>query len=197
MTGFLAAQTRGLAGEVVIEIDDLDPANHLPACDRLTAFLPNGQRAWGHVSIGVTCEQPATWTAYVSARVRVLGHYLVLARALRPGQIVGPDDIERRSGDLTTEGDGALVDSTQAIGHPARIAVAAGQPLKREMLRIPPAVRRGQQVRVVTGGSGFEVSSEGRAMNDAAPGELVRVRLKKGRVLSGQARADGSIEISP
>lgn len=196
ITSFLRAETAGLAGEVGIEVGAVDPANLLPPCTALAAFLPAGQRAWGAVSVGVRCEAPAPWTIYVPARVRVSGSYLVLARPLRPGQIVAPDDLARRLGDLAAEGDGAMLDAAQAIGRPARIAVAAGQPLRRDMLRLPPVVRRGEPVRVVSSGAGFAVANEGRALNDAAEGHSVRVRLESGRVLSGTARHDGVVEIA-
>jgi len=194
---FLHQQVDGLAGDVSVEVEDIDPLNHLPACDRLAAFMPNGRRAWGRTSVGVRCAAPVEWTIYVAATVRVIGEYLVLARPLRPGQIVSPDDLETRRGDLTSDGAGALIDSTQAVGYPARIAVSAGQPLKREMLRLPPVVRRGQQVRVVTTGQGFTVANEGHALNDAAAGQVVRVRLASGKVLSGTAGEDGAVRIAP
>ncbi len=194
---FLAEQTSGLAGEVRIEVGRFDPNNHLPPCRQLSAFLPSGQRAWGQTTVGVGCQEPASWTAYVPARVRVIGDYLALARPLRAGQVVGPDDLEWRRGDLADEGDGALTDATQAVGYPARIAVAAGQPLTRHLLRLPPVIQRGQEVRVVTAGDGFQVSNAGKAMNSAGTGESVRVRLRKGRIVTGTARPDGSVLITP
>lgn len=193
----LREHTRGLGGEVTLDVTPLDPGNQLPACSELHASLPPGSRAWGRTTVAVRCDAPARWTVYVPVQVRVVGEYLVLARALRPGQIVGPDDLARRRGDLAAEGDGALLDATQAIGHPARFAVAAGQPLRREMLRLPPVVRRGERVRIQTRGAGFSVSNEGRALNDAADGQPVRVRIDSGKVLSGTARLDGSVDIDP
>jgi flagella basal body P-ring formation protein FlgA len=64
------------------------------------------------------------------------------------------------------------------------------------MLRLPPAVRQGQTVKVVSGGdAGFRVTSEGRALNGAADGEPVRVRMSTGQVLSGTARNGGVVEV--
>ena len=64
------------------------------------------------------------------------------------------------------------------------------------MLRVPHAVRQGQTVPVVSAGPGFRVSSEGRALNNAAPGESVRVRLANGQVVTGVAQAGGTVEVS-
>lgn len=193
---FLLSQATGLPGEVTIQVSPLDPNNQLPACAALEPFLPAGTRAWGRISVGVRCDSPVTWTAYMQAQVSVVADYLVTARPLRAGQIVGPADLGQRRGDLTALSDNTLTDSTQAMGHHTRFAVAAGTPLRGDMLRVPHAVRQGQTVPVISAGPGFRVSSEGRAMNNAAPGESVRVRLANGQVVTGIAQAGGTVEVS-
>ena len=193
---FLQQQASGLPGEVSIKVGVLDPNNQLPPCAAIEVFLPAGARAWGRISVGVRCDSPVTWTAYVQAQVSVIADYLVAARPLRAGQIVGPADLGQRRGDLTALADNILTDGTQAMGHHTRFAVAAGTPLRGDMLRVPHAVRQGQTVPVVSAGPGFRVSSEGRAMNNAAPGESVRVRLANGQVVTGIAQPGGTVEVS-
>lgn len=193
---FLQAQSAGLPGAVAIEVSPLDPSNQLPACAALEPFLPAGTRAWGRISVGVRCDSPVVWTAYLQARVSVVADYLVAARPLRAGQIVGPADLDVRRGDLTNLPDNTLTDGTQAMGHHTRFAVAAGTPLRGDMLRVPHAVRQGQTVPVISAGPGFRVSSEGKAMNNAAPGESVRVRLGNGQVVTGIAQPGGTVEVS-
>jgi flagella basal body P-ring formation protein FlgA len=192
---FLQRQVAGLPGEVSIELSPLDPNSQLPACAALEPFLPSGTRAWGRFSVGVRCDSPVTWTAYLQARVAVVADYLVAARPLRAGQVLGPADLGQRRGDLTALAENQLTDATQAMGHHTRIAIAAGSPLRGDMLRIPHAVRQGQNVTVLGVGAGFRVASEGRAMNNAAPGEKVRVRLADGQVVTGTAQTGGTVTL--
>lgn len=196
VSAFLARQTTGLPGKVELQIGEFDAGNRLPPCAELTPFLPPGTRAWGRISVAVRCESPVTWTVYVPAQVAVMSEFLVAAQPLRAGQIVGPADLGRRFGDLASEPSHTLTDATQAVGHRVRYAVAAGSTLHTNMLRLPPAVRQGQVVKVVGGGTGFTVSNEGRALNAAAEGEPVRVRLGNGHVVSGTARAGGVVEMA-
>lgn len=193
---FLQREVAGLPGEVSIELSPFDPNRQLPACAVLEPFLPAGTRAWGRFSVGVRCDSPVTWTAYLQARVAVVADYLVAARPLRAGQVLGPADLGQRRGDLTALSDNVLTDPTQATGHHTRVAVAAGSPLRGDMLRVPLAVRQGQNVSVLGVGAGFRVASEGRAMNNAAPGEKVRVRLADGQVVTGTAQAGGTVELA-
>ncbi len=191
----LELETRGLPGRVELQISALDARNQLPPCAQLEAFIPGGTRPWGAISVGVRCESPVTWQVYLQARVAVINDYLVTARPLRAGQIVGPADIARRNGDLTALPDNTLTDPAQAVGHRTRYALASGNPIRGDMLRIPAAVKQGQNVKVISRGEGFQVSSEGRAMNTAAPGESVRVRMPNNQVITGTATTDGNVEV--
>ena len=188
-------QTQALSGEIGIEIAPLDAANQLPPCPAPLAFLPGQTRAWGAFSVGVRCEFPAVWTIYLQARVKVIDTYLVTARTLSAGQTVGPDDIGTRRGDLAALPDDVLTDASQASGRTVRHALAAGNPLQIRMLRVPNAVRQGSRVTVFSRGQGFQVLNAGRALNSAAPGEPVKVRLPNNQVISGTARLDGTVEI--
>lgn len=195
VNALLARETAGLPGEVSLSVGTLDDRNLLPACEALEAFLPAGTRAWGQISVGVRCLGPVAWTVYVPVKVSVVSDYLVTARPIRPGQIIGPSDIERRRGDLAALGDRTLTAAEQAMGHYVRYAVAAGQALRSDMLRLPDAIKQGQTVRVIGIGERFQVANEGRAMNRAAEGEPVRVRLANGQVVSGIARHGGIVEV--
>ncbi len=192
----LRQHAAGLPGTVSITVHPLDPNSQLPACAALEAFLPAGTRPWGRISVGVRCDSPVVWTAYLQAQVTVVADYLVAARPLRAGQVLGPADYASHRGDLTALPDNTLTDPTQASGHLTRIAVAAGQPLRGDMLRVPHAVRQGQNVQVVSAGPGFQVSAQGRALGNAAPGDSVRVRLANGQVVTGTAQASGKVEVA-
>lgn len=192
---FLAAEAAGLPGEVSVTVGRMDPLNQLPACAELVPFFPAGARAWGQTNVGVRCESPVEWTIYLPARVEVLTDYVAVARPLRPGQIVGLADLKRERGDLAALPEATITDPAQAVGHHVRIAVGAGAPLRTTHLRLPPAVRQGQNVKVVSRGPGFSVSSEGRALNGATEGETVRVRMPGGQVISGIARNGGVVEV--
>jgi flagella basal body P-ring formation protein FlgA len=124
-----------------------------------------------------------------------MSEYLVTARPIRPGQILGPQDLRREYGDVTAQPANTLTETSQVVGHHARYAVATGNTVRSDMLRLPPAVQQGQTVKVIGTGQGFSVSNEGRALNRAGDGESVRVRLANGQVVTGIARNGGIVEV--
>jgi flagella basal body P-ring formation protein FlgA len=63
------------------------------------------------------------------------------------------------------------------------------------MLRSATSVTIGQTVRVVAVGPGFTISSEGSVMNNASPGQQVRVKTPGGQIISGIVKDGSTVEI--
>lgn len=193
---FLRMQTAGLPGQVSVVIGQIDPRMNLAACAALEPFLPNGSRAWGKTTVGVRCNAPTPWTIYVSATVRVLANYIVTAAPLAQGQTIGQNDIATMHGDIATLPPGIITDASQALGRAVLSSLSAGSPLRQDSLRSQQAVQQGQTVRLVSIGAGFRVSTEGKALNNAAEGQLVQARTPAGQVVSGIAKLGGILEVS-
>lgn len=193
---FLLSETRGLPGQVSTRIGQIDPRIRQAPCAAYEPFLPKGSTLWGRTTIGLRCLAPTTWTAYLQVNVKVVADYLVAARALPPGSTLDPADIAVRNGDLTTLPASVLTDPAQAIGKTMKSGLGAGQPLRGDFLAAPWVVQQGQIVKTLTRGPGFTVSSEGKALNNAAAGQVVQVRTSGGQTISGIARPGGVVEIA-
>lgn len=192
---YVRLQTQGLPGKVTITMGKLD-TRRLPACTALEAFSPPGTRLSGKTYIGVRCLGPNIWSVLVPAQIAVTGNYVTTVRALGAGQTLKAEDLATLSGDISSLPTGVVVDPANAIGKTLRNSLGAGQPLRSDQLLAPLVIRQGQTVRVISSGPGFSVSSEGKAMNNAAEGEIAQIRMNTGQTVSGIARNDGSVEIS-
>lgn len=193
---FLRVQTQGLPGKTTVEVRNIDPNNSLAPCAALEAKLATGSRAWGKTTVQVRCHSAPGWQIYVQAQVRVQGSYLVAARSLGQGQMLGAEDVALQNGDLTDLPANLLTAPQQAIGRTLAMPAAAGRPLRSDLLRQTLVVQQGQSVKVVSRGAGFQVANEGQALNSASEGQVVRVRMGNGQTLSGIAKSDGGVEVS-
>jgi flagella basal body P-ring formation protein FlgA len=191
---FLRTRAEGLPGRVEIT---LSAAGALPACAEPQPFLPMGARAWGRVAVGVRCADGTAWTRYVSAYVAVIAPYQVAKRSIAPGEALEAEDAAAREGDLAALPAGVVTDPAELAGKVAMYRIAAGAPLRRELLRGVVVLRQGQDVRVLVRGPGFLAGVEGKALADAAVGATVQVKARNGRLLTGVAREDGSVEHAP
>ncbi len=191
---YLIEQLSALRGQPTVAIDP-PRTDHLSACTDLSPFLPSGMRPRARMTVGVRCIAPRPWTTYVQATVSVPGQYYVASRTIAAGQALTPSDLAARDGDLVALPPGAITDPRAVLGMSAAYRISAGQPIKAASLRSAQAVVRGATVRIDARGKGFVVSSEGEALDNAAPGATVQVRTAGGQVVSGIVKNAGLVEI--
>ncbi len=192
---YVRQQTQGAPGKIQIKMGNLD-VTRLPACTAHEAFSPTGVRLSGKTHVGVRCLGPNIWSVLVPVHIAITGNYLTTARPLVAGQNIAASDIIVVSGDLSTMPTGIIGDPQAVIGKTLRNSLGAGQPLRADQLIAPLVIRQGQTVRVISAGPGFAVTAEGKAMNNAAEGQVAQIRMSSGQTISGVARADGSVELS-
>lgn len=193
---FLQVQAGGLPGQVTVTVGAIDPRMQLAACPDPQAFFMPGARAWGKTTVGVRCATPATWTVYIQANVTVVGEYIAAAAPLVQGQPIDANQLTVLKGDLTMLPAGIATDASQVIGRSASVSLPPGTPLRLDTLRSKPVVQSGQLVRLVSSGSGFSVSAEGRAMSTAGDGQVVQVKTGNGQQITGIAKTGGMVEVA-
>jgi flagellar basal body P-ring formation protein FlgA len=191
---WLQQQAAGLPGKVEITVAPVFPRG-LAACTTLSPFMPTGARLWGRTTVGVRCAGERPWTLYLQTKVSIHATYYLAARALAPGDVLTSADLVARDGDLTVLPMAIVTDPSQAVGAAALTRIAAGMPLRQDMLRSSASVSIGQTVRVVAQGQGFAISAEGSAMNNAGPGQQVRVKTAGGQIISGIVKDGSTVEI--
>ncbi|MGC6387294.1 flagellar basal body P-ring formation chaperone FlgA [Ewingella sp. S1.OA.A_B6] len=169
------------------------PAARQPQCLSPQFSLSQNARSWGNVSVAVNCNGQKS---YVQAKVQVSGTYWVAARNVSSGAHISANDMQQKSGRLDLLPPRVIIDSQQALNAVTLRNINIGQPLTLSMLRRPWMVHAGQQVQVQATGSGFNVSSAGKAMNNAAAAESVRVRMPSGQIVNGTVSADGTVSIA-
>ncbi len=176
-----------------------DPRLRLSACPAaLQTALPvasNGIQA--RTLVQVRCISPAVkWSVFVPVSLETDAEVLVAARPLRQGTTPGPDDVRSMKRTLHGISDSYVTHLDQIRAHGLRRAVAAGQPLTRDLLAPEPVVRRGEAVSLVAQLAGLEVRMPGRALADARPGDLVRVQnVNSLKIIEGRADAAGVVKV--
>jgi flagella basal body P-ring formation protein FlgA len=193
---FLHIQSTGIPGEVSISVGTLDPHLYLTKCNGLEAFLPAGNKAWGKTTVGIRCSEPVHWAVYIPATVHVFGDYVATVTALMQGQVIGEHDVAIVHGDLTMLPAGVITDLSHTVGYITVRSLPAGMPIRLDSLRIQQAIQQGQIVRLISLGTGFRVSAEGRALANAMDGQVIQARTAGGQIVSGVAKTGGTLEVN-
>src|SRR5262249_40033277 len=129
----------------------------------------------------------STFRAVVSAAAapdlkrEVGGHYYAVSRIpvlkapLRPGDIISANDIdyvEMRANDISSS---MITEASSLIGETPRRGVAAMKPLTLSDVKLPIIVKKGDLVTMVLKNSLLSLTAQGRAMDDGAAGDAIRV----------------------
>ncbi|SER12185.1 flagella basal body P-ring formation protein FlgA [Nitrosomonas sp. Nm51] len=194
---FVYSHANNSAGDIQVEVGQIDQRITLPKCEKLNVFMPSGSRLWGKTSVGVRCDGQVSWTIYVQAEIRIMADVLHVTQPLSRDHTINYGDLALQTVNLTQIPEGVLTDYSQAVGKIAVTNLTMGQPLRQSMLRSPYIILRGQNVKLMINGRGFRVSSEGHALSDASEGQIVQVRNPAGRIISGLARHNAIVEVNP
>lgn len=192
---WLNAALSNSPGASSFEVRPIDPRLKLDGCKQREISLPQGNRLLGNTMLRVRCIDGANWGFNLPVKISIHVQYAVAARPLAANQELNASDIAMQQGDLGLLPGSVILDPATIVGRALNSPVAAGQTLRHEQLRAAMVISQNQKVKIVFRQDGIEISNEGIAMNAAAEGQPVRVRLDKGKVITGTAQQGGVVDV--
>ncbi len=134
----------------------------------------------------------------VTGRAEPMLEVAVAASRLLPGSILSAADLRMARLPATRVPAGAVSRIEDAVGKQLRIQAAPGAPLPISELTVPTLVRRDARVLMLAETPGLSLSAEGRALENGAAGEHVRVLNPSSRaVLDAVVIGVGRVRIDP
>ncbi|MBD1228070.1 flagellar basal body P-ring formation chaperone FlgA [Xenorhabdus griffiniae] len=175
-----------------VSVEIKTPEQQWPVCEHpeIQPLLSN--KNWGNLSVPVTCGQQRR---FIQVYVNVIGPYLVSKRAISRNTALTIKDFQVKTGSLDKLPNDIIRNSKAIQNGIALRNIPAGQFITRNMLRRPWAIQAGQNVVVTVDGHHFQVRYEGKAINNAASFDNIRVRLNSGQVITGEAQENGSVKM--
>ena len=182
-----AARPPGAAPlRMVVQVGALDSRLNLAQCGQVEPYLPPGTRLWGKTRIGLRCiDGVARWNVFLPVHVQAFGQTWVVRTDVASGTVLSMDDAVLAEVDWAAESSSVLADPDMWLGQTATRQLRTGQTLRQGMVKPSQVFQAGSMVRIIAQGNGFSVTSDGHALSAGVVGEMARVRIDNGRVLSG------------
>ncbi len=118
---------------------------------------------------------------------------VVAARTLPAQTLIMAEDVILRDQNIP----GSVQDPAEIIGMEAKVALYAGRPIRPRDVGYPAVVERNQIITLHYESSGLMISTEGRALGRAGPGELIRVmNISSRSTVTALIGADGAGYVS-
>lgn len=118
---------------------------------------------------------------------------VVAAHTIRAQTLLSANDLAVQSGQMA----GTAANPAELIGQEARVAIYAGRPIRLSDVGPPAIVERNQMVSILFAQDFLSIATEGRALDRAGVGEIIRVMNMSSRTtVSGRVLPDGRIKVS-
>ncbi len=195
---FLQAQTAKRADqEVEISIGRIDRRLKLATCEKTpAAFLAAGAKLQGKLTVGLRCAGPKPWTVYVPAQIKIFAEVVAATQPLLRGRKISTADIMFVRQELSQLRNGYFIKKDAVIGKVLTQNLAAGNAITPKQVKAPVLVRRGEKVTIVAAIGTLKVRGKGKALEDAALGELISVRNSQSkRIIQGVVTRPGVVNV--
>ncbi|HWK47038.1 MAG TPA: flagellar basal body P-ring formation chaperone FlgA [Stellaceae bacterium] len=121
-----------------------------------------------------------------------------LARAIRPGDIIVTGDIAWIQVPRVKLNPMIVTDVVDLIGHTPKRPLRAGDPVRNVDVQVPAAVKRNDLVDLSIATPFLQITTQGKALEDAAIGAAIRVQnVRSGKILEGVVIGPGRVAIRP
>lgn len=123
----------------------------------------------------VPTGEKSTDRMQLTGRVHSMVEVPVLAHRMKRGEVIDRDDVVIAAMRRDTVDRNAILDVARIVGKTPRRYLRAGAPLRGDDLRRPVVVTKGSPVMLIVRTNRMVLTAKGRAMQDAAIGETLRV----------------------
>lgn len=169
---------------------------NLASCNKLDISVPGGPSSInGNIRVGVKCLQANGWTIFLSANVQQKKTYFVAKRQIPYGEILKAEDLVPAQDFPDNIPMDAVFDLRQAVGRGVVEIVEKNTAILSRHFSNQAVISNGQAVKVLVQGSGFKVTSDGKALGNASVGQFVKIKLNSGQVVTAVAKTQGFAEI--
>ena len=176
-----------------IEVAEIDPKLQLTLCNDL-AFSTQTHVVSGNFRIKAECRAPEKWSIFLSVTIFKPSQYWVLKQSLDSNKTLDAQDLQSVTEYRINPIPGRAKDLSHILGLRLSHAMKAGSVVRYADLSSEPALSRGQRVKVLAIGKGYEIHQEGVLLGNTYDGEIARVQINSKRIISGTARTGGIVE---
>ncbi len=137
-----------------------------------------------------------TW-AQVSGQLVEMKQVPVIRNSLSPGEVISSRDIHYVAMPGDRLAGNTVIEASQIIGLAARRGLRAGAPIRVNDLQQPVMVKKNTLVLLRLDTPYMQLSTQGRALDDGAQGEVVRVmNLRSKVIVQGTVDGDGLVRVA-
>lgn len=179
-----------------VNIKALDKRLKLTSCETDIVFSLSGKQPQirRNGTVKAECSSPQAWQIYIPYQAVQLTTVLVAARDIAKGEELTKQDVISRKQDLFVTRNASYTQASQVTGTHAKSAIRRGEIVNSHDLC---SVCKGQPVTIIAVGSGIRLKTDGVALQDGIPGQIIRVEnSRSGRKIKAKITSAGTVQVN-
>jgi len=194
---FATRQIAGVDKNSVVEIGHLDSRLGLPHCNRpLDAELLGQQRSSPNITVTIKCQSERPWSVHVPVKISSFADIFVAARPLPKGVAIQLSDLRQERRETSPLRNGYFENAETVVGRIPKRSLPMGAAVTPGDLELSRIIQRGNKVTIIANSGSISVRMPGKALDDAAAGELIKVEnIASKRVIEAVVLRPGVVEV--
>ena len=186
-----------LAEDIRFKVSNMDTRLRLTLCQQpLDSTVQESSYSAKNLSVKVQCQGSRPWTIYVPVTVDIYTQVAVSARNLHRGEKIAESDFVFKRTNTSRIAQSYLDTREQLVGKEVRRALRSGSVIRKQDLKEPTMVSKGEIVVIIARSGALEVKSEATALVNGHLGEQIKVRNQKSkRIVDARVTGRGTAEI--
>ena len=184
--------------EIKVQIQPIDSRLRLASCSEPLHLKHRPRnRTAGRLTFKISCDGADSWAIHVPVQVQAFDQVVVSDMPIAKGTHLTTSDLRLELADVSLLYTGYFKSMTELEGFVARRPIPAEQIMSPALVDPAKMVNRGEKVMIIAEGPGISIRASGKAMEDGAYGELIRVKnTNSNKVVEGRITAPGLIKVS-
>jgi len=183
--------------DINIQVGQLDHRLKLAKCSEPLNVQMRNDTMPGNMTVEVSCIKTQPWKIYIQASVHAYKPVYVAKSSILRGERIQPDSVKLMKRNITSLRGQYINDFTALEGTLAKRMINKGQIISPVHLIKSKLIKRGESVTIIAETAGITVRMKGKALNDAAAGEQVRVKnTNSKRIIEGIAIKRGQVKVN-
>ena len=141
------------------------------------------------------CHSPSAWKQLVNIKITAKQDYFVTLRSFKRGESLKASDLKQHHDPLYPPISNLMTHLDDLTDKTAAHDIKTGTILRKNDLSEALLVRRNERVKIINTHDGFSITSFGKALNNGAKHQVVKIQLDNKQFISGRVESTGTVEV--
>jgi len=164
-------------------------------CHDLKFSLLSKNNQGSLIRLNVLCDDAETWHSIFNVYLTNPIKYYVATHNLEQGKVISDSDITELNDDKALLSTAIITHKEKILGLTVIHAIQKGNTFLRSDLKSAIGLMMGQPIKIISRGKGFQITNQGKLLNNPTNGQFARVETSSKKLVTGIVEGTSVVDI--